>query len=125
MYVNRSTPASIDAVGTGLYTVDEVERYHNSPPTQESSRTALPRKMRKSYTREFKLQAIAYFRSEGDWILEQHENASSTYGLDCNLRSDGHTGVGTVEFELHDDELIDEDLMSTYLKKIKGMGIMF
>ncbi|KAF8421849.1 hypothetical protein EV426DRAFT_711661 [Tirmania nivea] len=111
MFVNRSTPASIDAVGTGLNTVDEVEslnRYHNSPPAQESSRTALPRKT-----------------SEGDWILEQPENTSNTYGLDCNLSSDGHTGVGTLEFELHHDELIGEDLMSTHLKKIKGMGIMF
>ncbi|RPB25930.1 hypothetical protein L211DRAFT_866873 [Terfezia boudieri ATCC MYA-4762] len=50
----------------------------------------------------------------GDWILEQPDNASSTYGLDCNLSSDGHTGVGTLEFELHDDDLIDEDFFNEY-----------
>ncbi|RPB25023.1 hypothetical protein L211DRAFT_867479 [Terfezia boudieri ATCC MYA-4762] len=51
---------------------------------------------------------------EVDWILEQPDNASSTYGLDCNLSSDGHTGVGTLEFELHDDDLIDEDFFDEY-----------
>ncbi|RPB20096.1 hypothetical protein L211DRAFT_870848 [Terfezia boudieri ATCC MYA-4762] len=42
------------------------------------------------------------------------DEVGSTYGLDCNLSSDGHTGVGTLEFELHDDDLIDEEFFDEY-----------
>jgi len=52
----------------------------------------------------------------GSWVLERPENAptGTSYGLDCNLSSDGHTGVGTLEFELQDDDLIDEDFFDEY-----------